>query len=80
MRAMQQQDATAAVKVETVKLQDAARSLGLPPEEFRPVLAAHGIPVLRPTPRRERILKEHFELLCVLIAGPAVREDERAGI
>ena len=39
--------------------------------EFRGLCGAHGIPVLRPSERRERLLRESFEILCMLITEPA---------
>ena len=62
----------------TVKLQDGARTLGLPPKEFRTLLARFGIEVLRPSERRERIRRDDMELVCRKIAGPAL-VDQREG-
>ena len=56
----------------TVKLQAAARSLGMTPKEFRALLSRKQIPVLRPSQRRERILADDYGALCASIAGPAL--------
>ena len=58
-------------RLATLKLQDGARAVGLPPKEFRTLLARLGIEVLRPSERRERIRQEDMEQLCRKIAGPA---------
>ena len=59
-----------ALPYETLKLADCARSLGVTSNEFRALCGAHGVPVLRPSERRERLLREHFEILCRSIAQP----------
>ena len=56
----------------TVKLQTAARALGMTPREFRALLLRKHIPVLRPSERRERILADDYGALCASIAGPAL--------
>ena len=56
---------------ETLKLSDCARALGMTSQEFKALCGSHGIPVLRPSERRERLLREHFEILGLLIAEPA---------
>ena len=60
-----------ALPYETLKLSACAKSLGMTSNEFRALCGSHGIHVLRPSERRERLPKEHFELLCRLITGPA---------
>jgi hypothetical protein len=54
---------------ETLKLTACAKALGVTSKEFRALCARHSVPVLRPSERRERILREHFEQIVCSIAG-----------
>ena len=58
---------------EMVKVSACAKSLGVTTREFPRLCAEKQIPVLRPSERRQRLLKEHFEILCRLVADPAER-------